>query len=291
MKQIVIISGKGGTGKTTVVLGLLPLFNNSVIVDCDVDAPDVHIVLEPDIKNENLFPGGKNAIIDNEICTNCGLCEKKCHFNAISNIDGKFEVNKFLCEGCGLCYHLCPAGAIKMEKTIAGKWYESESRFGPFYHANLIPGEENSGKLITMLRHQARLRAEEEKRDFILIDGPPGTGCPVISSITGTDYALIVTEPTVSGVSDLKRAHSLATHFKIKSACIVNKSTLNPKKTQEIRKFCEANNIVLLSEIPYDIRYLEAIEKRMTPYEYGDEDIKETFKAIKEGILRGINDQ
>ncbi|HDS09425.1 MAG TPA: (4Fe-4S)-binding protein, partial [Firmicutes bacterium] len=223
MKQIAIISGKGGTGKTTITAALSSIFKDTVFADCDVDAPDLHLLLKPEIKKTSEFPGGKFAHIDSDKCSRCGLCLSKCRYSAIDFLNNNFHVDSFLCEGCGLCSRLCPVDAIKMIQASAGEWYVSRSRFGDMVHAKLYPGQENSGKLITMVRHQAKLLAEESGGKYILIDGPPGTGCPVISTITGTDHVILITEPTVSGIADFKRTWELAEHFKIPVSCIINK--------------------------------------------------------------------
>jgi len=215
MKQLVVISGKGGTGKTVITAAFAALAKNKVMADCDVDAADLHILLMPEIIERHDFSGGRTAIIDKTKCNNCGTCISQCRFEAIS--EETFTVDPISCEGCGVCFRVCPKGAISMENNKSGEWFISSTPYGPFVHARLGIAEENSGKLVAVVRQNAKLIAGKEKRDLIIIDGPPGIGCPVISSISGTDAVLVVTEPTLSGVHDMKRVLELAGHFRTKS--------------------------------------------------------------------------
>ncbi|GAI05092.1 unnamed protein product, partial [marine sediment metagenome] len=219
MKQIVVISGKGGTGKSVIAGSFASLAKNKVMADCDVDAADLHLLLHPTVKETHEFSGGKTAFIDERRCTECGKCQEVCRFEAIDN----YVVDPISCEGCGVCFHICPEKAIKMVDDLSGKWFVSETKYGPFVHAKLGIAEENSGKLVTLVRQNAKLIAEKEKRDFVIIDGPPGIGCPVIASLSGVDIALIVTEPTLSGIHDLERIVGVAHHFGIKGVVCINK--------------------------------------------------------------------
>jgi len=210
MKEIVVISGKGGTGKTTIVASLAAIANNKVMVDCDVDAADLNLLLRPIAQEKQEFWSGQKAVIDHEKCTQCGLCEDVCRFNAIK----KFKVDYISCEGCGFCYHICPDEAVIIEENLAGSWFVSETKYGPLVHARLGVAQENSGKLVATVRKQAKTIVEEQGLDLILSDGPPGIGCPVISSIAGVNLAVVVTEPTLSGIYDLKRVIGVCRHFR-----------------------------------------------------------------------------
>lgn len=290
MKQVAIISGKGGTGKTTITAALASLFKETVFVDGDVDAPDLHLLLKPEINRTEQFTGGQYALIDEEKCTGCGKCYEICRFGAVFSKSERFEIDQFVCEGCGLCSRICPVEAIKMIRETAGEWYVSESRFGNMVHARLFPGQENSGKLITMIRHQAKILFEESGTEYILIDGPPGTGCPVISTITGVDHVILITEPTVSGISDFKRTWDLVHHFEIPASCIINKSNLNPAKTEEIAGFCEKNKINQLGRIPFDSRFNQYLVQARVLTEVDDKDIVKIFEEIYLKLKQVINE-
>lgn len=253
MKQVVIISGKGGTGKTLLSACFAALAENKVMADCDVDAANLHLLLHPEIQKTHSFYGLDKAKIDPEKCTGCGECVHVCRFDAISEIqEANFLVDRVSCEGCTVCSLICPAEAIQMEKTKAGEWYVSQTSYGPFAHAKLGIGEENSGKLVTEVRKNAKELAEKTGMDLVILDGPPGTGCPVIASLSGVDLALVVTEPTPSGFHDMKRAVQVARHFGIKTACCINKYDLNVFNTGQIQEWCEKEDISLLGKIPYD---------------------------------------
>ncbi len=250
MKEIVVISGKGGTGKTTFVLGLAQLMSHTVLADCDVDAADMHLVLQPDIRLETPFSGGKVAEIDKQRCTACGICRDVCVYDAITPT---FFVDPLGCEGCGACHVFCPEDAIRFEPDFSGTVFHSESRFGPFYHARLQPGGENSGKLVTRVRNDARDRAVKDNAAFILVDGSPGVGCPVVASITGSDYVVVVTEPTVSGVHDLERVLSLMGHFQLAGGVVVNKFDLHPEMGHNIADLARRRGVDFLGNMPYDV--------------------------------------
>lgn len=282
MKQLVIISGKGGTGKTVITASFASLAQNKVMADCDVDAADLYILLEPKIIERHVFKGGKVAVINKKTCNNCGMCVAVCRFSAIKSsgsasgadaISKDFVVDSLSCEGCGVCYYICPLNAIVMEEKISGEWFISETKYGPFVHAKLGVAEENSGKLVSVVRQNAKIIAEKENCDLIIIDGPPGIGCPVISSITGTDIVLIVTEPTLSGLHDMKRVIELTQHFRLKTFVVVNKYDLNIEMTLEIENYCKKNKIPLVGKVVYDPVVTEAIANRKIVVEYSDGEV------------------
>ncbi len=265
MKQIVVISGKGGTGKTTVAASFAALASNKVIVDCDVDAADLYILLNPTIRQRSVFIGSKVAVIDSQRCTRCGQCFAVCRFDAISE---NVVVDPMSCEGCGLCSRICPAHALTMEDKQSGEWFVSDTRHGPFVHARLGVAEENSGKLVSLLRQEAQTIAEQQHLDTIIIDGSPGIGCAVIASITGADLVLIVTEPTLSGLHDMLRVIELAQHFHTKIAVAINKYDLNTEMTQRIERYCTEHHVVMAGNIAYDATVTEAMVNNQTVVEY-----------------------
>jgi MinD superfamily P-loop ATPase len=277
MKELTIISGKGGTGKTSVVASFAALARNKVLADADVDAADLHLILAPEIKHEEDFKGGRTARIDLATCTKCGECLERCQFNAISP---DFVVNRIDCEGCGVCVHFCPVEAIDFPQNICGKWYVSETQFGPMVHARLGIAEENSGLLVSLVRNQAKVLAEERGLDTIIVDGPPGIGCPVIASITGTSAVLIVTEPTLSGLHDLERVGSLVAHFKIPTLACVNKFDLNEEMSNQIADYCARNQIELLGRIPYDTAVTYAMVAGKSIVEFSDGKVSDAIKEI-----------
>ena len=281
MRELTIISGKGGTGKTSITACFAALAKNKVMADCDVDAADLHLILEPQIKYREDFHGGNTAFIDKDKCVECGKCLEVCRFDAISD---DFVVDKISCEGCGVCVYFCPEGAIDFQENLSGEWFISETRFGPMVHAKLGIAEENSGKLITLVRHNARLIAEKEGKDIIIVDGAPGIGCPVISSITGTDCVLVVTEPTLSGVHDMERVISLAAHFKIQTLVCVNKFDLNAEITQEIENYCRSNGLSFVGRIPFDTVVTEAMVHKKSVVEYSDGAVANEIENIWENV-------
>ena len=286
MKELTIISGKGGTGKTSVVASFAAIAQNKVLADADVDAADLHLILTPAIKHEEDFKGGRTAQINPEICTECGECLERCQFNAISP---DFVVDKIDCEGCGVCVHFCPVEAIDFPQNICGKWYISDTRFGPMVHARLGIAEENSGLLVSLVRNQAKVLAEERGLDTIIVDGPPGIGCPVIASITGTSAVLIVTEPTLSGLHDLERVGGLAAHFKIPTLACVNKFDLNEEMSNQIADYCARNRIELVGRIPYDTAVTYAMVAGKSIVEFSDGRVSDAIKDIwhrVEGFLK-----
>jgi MinD superfamily P-loop ATPase len=239
MKQLLILSGKGGTGKTTVAGVFAALATNKVLADCDVDAADLHLLLAPERLETHDFDALPGAQINPSLCTGCGTCAAVCRFDAaVAGTDGKYTIDPYLCEGCRVCVSACPSEAISLQERVAGQWFISNTRFGPLVHARLKPGEENSGMLVAKVRQAATHKAEQQGYDLVIVDGPPGIGCPVISSLTGIDQVLIVTEPTVAGKHDLERVIKLARHFSIPIQVAINKWDLSPEKTQELEEYC-----------------------------------------------------
>ena len=265
MKQITIISGKGGTGKTTIAAAFASLAKNKVMADCDVDAADLYLVLKPEIKEKHAFKASKVAQIDKDKCTECGKCIEVCRFEAISK---NYVVDPISCEGCGVCYRICPVDAVKFEEKVAGHYFISETRFGPMVHARLGIAEENSGKLVTLVRKKAREVSQNNKLEYILIDGSPGIGCPVIASLTGVNLALVVTEPTLSGIHDLERIIDLTEHFKIRTLVCINKYDINLKNVQKIEEICKKKSVKVVGKIPYDTEVNKAMRTEKTVIEY-----------------------
>ncbi len=289
MKEIVIISGKGGTGKTTIAAAFATLAKNKVMADCDVDAADLHLILSPEIQHEEDFYSGKTAFIRENDCTECGKCAEVCQFDAISP---EFVVDPVACEGCGVCVYFCPVDAIDFNENLSGRWFISKTRFGPMVHAKLGIAQENSGKLVTLVRRQAKLLAEKEHLDYIIIDGAPGIGCPVISSITGANAVLVVTEPTLSGRHDLERVVSLAAgHFQIPTFVCVNKFDLNEEITDQIEKYCEEMNIGFVGKIPYDTIVTDAMVQAKTIIEFSDGVISKEINKMWDKILGSMTNQ
>ena len=283
-KELVVISGKGGTGKTSLVACFAALAGNTIISDCDVDAADLHLILEPTIKERGSFSGGVIAEIDQDKCTQCGKCYETCRFDAIEKetVGGNemFSINKTACEGCGVCHLVCQDNAIKVRDAVSGEWYISETRFGPMSHAKLGIAEENSGKLVTLVRSKKDRFVEEVNGGDALIDGSPGTGCPVIASITGADYALIVTEPTVSGIHDMERVLAVINFFHVKSGIIVNKYDLNEEMTERIKVLADEHQCDFLGAIPYDNSITEAQMEKLSVVEYTESPLTKSIKEI-----------
>lgn len=264
-REIVVLSGKGGTGKTTIASSLTVLFNNKIIADADVDAANMYILMNPENIKSGDFTGKPVARINNKSCINCGICRDLCRFDAIDIINGQHKIDQLSCDGCTLCSLACPEKAIRMEPVMVGKWFSSDTEYGKFVYARLDPGAENSGNLVTMVKHQAKLLAESEKTNYILIDGPPGIGCPATSALSGADYTIIVTEPSISGISDLKRIIKLSDHFKVKSGIVINKYDVNLDNTKKIEKFANKNGIDILGKVPHSFCIIDEISKRAIP--------------------------
>jgi len=281
MKQLVIISGKGGTGKTILSASFAVLARNKVMVDCDVDAANLHLLLNPEIRERHLFSAGHKARLDQEKCTGCGECLEVCRFLAIEqDNEDRVVIDPIFCEGCGVCSHICPVEAINMEKNISGDWYVSRTKYGPFVHARLGIGEENSGKLVTEVRKKAKEIGESNHSDYVIIDGPPGIGCPVIASLSGTDLALVVTEPTISGIHDMERDIQMAQHFKTKVACCINKFDLNLAFSDRIEEWCGENSIPLVGKIPYDEVVTKSVVEGIPLPEYSDNSVSREMRNI-----------
>lgn len=285
MKEIVVISGKGGTGKTTVTSALAALLEKKVIVDADVDAPDLHMILRPKVKKENEFYGMRRAKIDLDLCIACNRCIEVCRFDAISP---DFVVDPFTCDGCEVCSRICPTEAIEMLDTLAGHWFISETRYGPMIHALLEVGEENSGKLVAILRHQAKFIAEGQGYPYVLTDGPPGAGCPVISSLTGAHYGVVVTEPSQSGWHDLDRVLSLMERFRVTPFVIINKFDLNRELTEMIENRLKEKNVEVIGEIPFDEAVVDSIIHAKNPIENGDFPARRELLGIYERLMNRI---
>lgn len=278
MKEITVISGKGGTGKTTFTANLASLLDNLVIGDCDVDAPNLHLLLNPVNISEEIHKGAKLAVKNQELCIDCGKCYDYCRFNAVTADD--YQVKNLKCEGCGVCVEVCPTGALKLESIETGSLYQAESKFGEMIHARLIPGADTSGKLVSEVKKKASAVAKENNKDWILIDGSPGIGCPVIASLTGSDMAILVTEPTLSGFADLKRVIEVVKHFKISAGLVINKFDLNEKISDRIESYCQEEDIELLTKIPYSRVIVESLQKGEL-FVDNDSDLKEKMLKVK----------
>ncbi|MCR5814031.1 MAG: ATP-binding protein [Desulfovibrio sp.] len=261
MKEIVVISGKGGTGKTSITCALAHLAKNTVFCDLDVDVPDMHIILDPKPQKTEAFMGGNKAIIQQELCVACGTCQELCHFAAITEDAGRFTVDHALCEGCGVCFALCPQKAISFPEALCGHWSVSDTRFGPFVHALLKPGEENSGKLVSLLKKEARALAKELGYTTLLCDGSPGIGCPVVSSLAGASLALAVVEPSLSGQHDFQRVAGVCAHFQIPVAVIINRYDLNCQGSEALEALCQKEGYPLFGKIPFSPELQEASQK------------------------------
>jgi len=287
MKELVVISGKGGTGKTSIVAAFAALAKNAVFADCDVDAADLHLVLAPKVRQTNDFSGGKKAFVIAEKCTGCGKCRDMCRFDAINFngpandvVDKTFTIDPVSCEGCKVCVEFCPVDAIEFNDSINGQWFISDTRFGPMVHAKLGIAEENSGKLVTVIRKEAKKIAQEQKKDLLIVDGSPGIGCPVIASITGADMVLVVTEPTLSGKHDLDRVSKLAANFGIKTSVCVNKADINPQITDQISKEAGQRGLKVVGKIPYNEAFTKAQIIKASVVEYTGGAITEQIKAL-----------
>ena len=285
MKQLTIISGKGGTGKTSITAAFASIAKNAVLADCDVDAADLHLILKPSINKISGFHGLKIADINKDLCIDCKKCHESCKFDAI---DEEINLIKESCEGCGVCEFICPTNAIIMKERDSGFSYISDTRFGPMAHAILKTAEEASGKLVAVVRENAKTLATEKNKDIVIIDGPPGVGCPVIASITGVDLVLVVTEPTLSAIHDLKRIIDVAHHFKIPAVVCINKSTINVDNTQKIVEYCKTNNIELVGKLPYDTIVTDAMIHEQSVIEYSDGELSSKILEMWDKIEKRL---
>jgi MinD superfamily P-loop ATPase len=285
MKELVVLSGKGGTGKTSIVASFAALAKSKVLADCDVDAADLHLVLQPTVRVNHEFWSGQVAVIDEEKCTQCGLCQDLCRFGAIND----FRVDPVSCEGCSFCFHLCPAEAIIMKENMSGHWFISDTKYGPLVHARLGIAQENSGKLVALVRQQARSIAESDRLDYIISDGPPGIGCPVISSLSGADLALLVTEPTQSGIHDLERVLDVCRHFGIPALVCINKYDINEDNSRKIEDYCLCHGLGVVAKIPFDNVVTEAIVKGVPVVEHGQGRVTKEIESLWRCVSQALN--
>jgi MinD superfamily P-loop ATPase len=296
MKQLVLLSGKGGTGKTTVAAALAHLASQElplVMADADVDAANLELLLSPTRKEDNLFMSGQFAVIDEELCAGCGACESVCRFDAVEppqRGEIAYRVDPTACEGCASCLYQCPTEAIRTEDRRSGMWFRSETRFGPLVHAHLFAAQENSGKLVTLVKQQAIGIAKRDGYELILVDGPPGIGCPVISALSGADAALLVCEPTVSGLHDLQRVLATTRHFHVPASVVINKCDLNQEMSSAIEEICRAQQIPVVGWIPYDSVVTEAVVNGQPLTVYTDGPVanalQEVWKKTQEQLFR-----
>ena len=292
MKQLVILSGKGGTGKTTVTAALAHLASQEmaiVLADADVDAANLELVLEPVRQEAHDFLSGQVAVIDADVCTACGTCADVCRFDAVTLGTAAYRIDAAACEGCAACHYQCPEQAILMQEEQAGYWYRSSTRFGPLVHALLLAGRENSGKLVAMVKQQARQVAKDTEAALLLVDGPPGIGCPVISASSGMDAALLVVEPTISGVHDLGRVLATTAHFGVPALVAINKADLNPVRSDEIAQFCEDRNVSLVGRIPYDTAVTEAMVEGLPITAHADGPVTEAMVDVWRGARAALD--
>lgn len=287
MKELVVISGKGGTGKTSVVGAFAALAEEAVLADCDVDAANLHLLLAPEIRETHEFSGGRKAVVDSARCTACGVCEELCRFGAPHDgglteegLPAPYSIDPIACEGCGVCARFCPEDAIALEEAVNGQWFVSDTRFGPLVHARLGIAEENSGKLVNLVREKSRELAKLKGKDVILVDGSPGIGCPVIASLTGASVALIVTEPTVSALHDLQRIGELTQHFRLPTIVCVNKHDLNLQLAEEIGRKASGWGMHVAGCIRYDPAVTAAMLRGLSVVEYTDKGASEDIRRL-----------
>ena len=286
MKELTVISGKGGTGKTTVAAAFAALAENAVLAVCDVDAADLHLLLAPEVQETQDFMGLQLAVKDPDKCTMCGLCHEKCLFDAI---DEDMNINAARCEGCGVCVHICPEDAIELTDRVSGEAYLSTTRFGPMAHARLNTAEEASGKLVAMVRNNAKGLAKKHGRDLVIIDGPPGIGCPVIAAMAGVNMVLVVTEPTMSGAHDLERVLGVAEHFSIPAVVCINKCDINPDMALSIEQTCRDRGVEVVGKLPYDEVATKAMLEEKSVVEFSSGDFTAQIQNMWARILDGLS--
>jgi MinD superfamily P-loop ATPase len=291
MKEIVVISGKGGTGKTSIVASFASLAKNAVLADCDVDAADLHLILQPDVKQTCDFSGGRRASVITEKCIGCGKCEEVCNFDAVNRnaADETYTIDPIACEGCKVCVEFCPVDAIEFKDAVNGQWFISDTRFGPMVHAKLGIAEENSGKLVSLVRKQAKQIATEQNKNLIIVDGSPGIGCPVIASITGADLVLVVAEPTLSAQHDLDRVVELTEHFGIPTVLCINKYDINPEIAEAIEKRAGEKNVRVTGKIAYDVAVTKAQIAAKTIVEYSSDGLKDQIVSLWDLVLKTLD--
>ena len=285
MKELVVLSGKGGTGKTTIVASFAALAKNKILVDCDVDAADLHLLLQPTVNKSEEFWSGTTAVIDKSFCTGCGICEQVCRYDAIED----FKVDPIPCEGCGFCFHVCPEKTISMKDSLAGHWFISDTKYGPLVHARLGIAAENSGKLVALVRQQAKALAQEQNLNYILSDGPPGIGCPVISALSGANLALLITEPTLSGMHDLERAIGVCHHFSVPALVCINKYDINEENTSNTEIFCRDMGVEVISKLPFDNVVTEALVQGLPVVEYSSNGIAREIELLWQNIFKVLD--
>ncbi|MCK5128296.1 MAG: ATP-binding protein [Clostridiales bacterium] len=289
MKQILIVSGKGGTGKTSITASLASYFESLVLVDCDVDASDLYLILKPEVQQTFDFISGHTAHILQKDCTQCSMCLNVCKFDAVKvGNKGTLCIDAIDCEGCGVCIWMCPQKAIEFPESLCGQWFFSNTRHGPMVHAKLAIGAENSGKLVSEIRGYATKIAKNQKKDIILIDGPPGIGCPVIASLTGVDCVVVVTEPTLSAIHDMERIIALAKHFGISTYVCINKSDINEELTQTIKKRIKVLDVELVGEIPYDTAFTRAQVQKKSIVEYSNGKTTQCIEELAQKLMSKI---
>jgi MinD superfamily P-loop ATPase len=283
--EITIISGKGGTGKTSVTAAFARLASDHIVCDLDVDAPDLHLLLRPEIIESHEFHAGRTATIDPDTCILCGDCAERCRFEAIIAQPNGYIIDEHACEGCGVCAHFCPMGAVTMHERYAGNWFRSRTDVAPMIHAEMFPGAENSGLLVSTLRRAAKAESERSGRPLIIADGSPGIGCPVISSISTADFVILVTEPTPSGLHDLERAADLCARFPRPAGVIINKEGLNPAREREIADLCTARGLPLLGRIPYDKIVVDALMSGLTMADLGEHRASKAIRTAWNNVI------
>ncbi|HDM76833.1 MAG TPA: (4Fe-4S)-binding protein [Deltaproteobacteria bacterium] len=288
MTELVVISGKGGTGKTSIVGAFAAIADNKILVDADVDAADLHLLLNPEVIERHDFTSGHEAVINEEKCTRCGECISLCKFDAID--EDTYQVNSLHCEGCGVCVHFCPEKAIDFPEKLCGEWFVSNTRYGQMVHAQLGIAEENSGKLVSLVRQKGRELAEEKGIDLILTDGPPGVGCPVIAAVGNASAVLVIAEPTVSGRHDLERVLELSEFFNVPAMVCVNKFDLNRRIAIEIEKFCESKNVFFVDHIPFNPEFIYAVANGQSIVERDDEDLIQLLRIMWEKITNKLEE-